>query len=171
MTRYWGQPAPTASASRPFPAAESPASRGEPDTAAPRPARDLAARQAELVAALVAGAPMPAGFDAARLDATRRALLRKRAGEAAKAWPSLAASLGADWPVVFAAHHAGREPAGALRDGWDVARHLQGRGALAPGAAVELAEREAAYRYDGRSAPRARRGVRARRAVAALLGR
>ena len=58
----------------------------------------LAARQAALVAALVAGAPDPPGFDPARLAAARRALLRKRAGEAAKHWPVLAASLG----------HAGR---------------------------------------------------------------
>ena len=48
----------------------------------------LAARQAALVAALVAGAPDPPGFDPARLAAARRALLRKRAGEAAKHWPA-----------------------------------------------------------------------------------
>ena len=57
----------------------------------------LAERQAALVAALVAGAPDPPGFDPARLAAARRALLRKRAGEAAKHWPVLAASLGPRW--------------------------------------------------------------------------
>jgi len=54
----------------------------------------LAARQAELVAALVAGGPVSSGFDPGRLAVTRRAMLRKRAGEAAAAWPLLAASLG-----------------------------------------------------------------------------
>jgi len=50
----------------------------------------LAARQAELVA----GGPVPSGFDPGRLAVARRAMLRKRAGEAAAAWPLLAASLG-----------------------------------------------------------------------------
>jgi hypothetical protein len=124
---------------------------------APEPG--LAARQAALVAALVAGGPVPPGFDVSRIDATRRALLRKRAGEAAKHWPLLAATLGSEWPRVFAQTLDGREPGGALRDGWDVARALHGE--LGPGAAAELAEREAVLRYDGRSAPRPRRTPRA----------
>lgn len=115
---------------------------------------DVAAAQAGLVASLVAGAPDPPGFDPGRLSATRAALLRKRAAEVAKVWPLLAASAGPDWPRVFAAHAAGRPPAGALRDGWDVARAL--RPTLTPGAAAELAEHEAAFRYDGASAPRPR---------------
>jgi hypothetical protein len=126
----------------------------------------LAARQAELVAALVAGAPVPHGFDGARIDATRRALLRKRAGEAATAWPLLAASLGAEWTRVFAAHHTGREPSGALREGWDVASALHRRGELGSAAGAELAEREAAFRYDGHRHPTPRRLRRLRR----LLG-
>jgi hypothetical protein len=131
----------------------------------------LAARQAELVAALVAGGAVPPGFDAARLDAAARALVRKRAGEAAKAWPLLAASCGADWPRTFASHRAGHEPVGALRDGWDMARALQRRGELNAGAAAELAERETAFRYDGQDDPQPRRGVRFRRSVAKLLVR
>ena len=43
----------------------------------------LAERQAERVAALVAGGPTPSGFDRDDLDVARRALLRKRAGSAA----------------------------------------------------------------------------------------
>ena len=85
----------------------------------------LAERQAALVAALVAGAPDPPGFDPVRLAATRRALLCKRAGEAAKHWPVLAAALGHRWAATFAAHHAGREPGGALGDGWDLAHALR----------------------------------------------
>jgi hypothetical protein len=123
----------------------------------------LADRQAQLVAALVAGGPVPAGFDACRLAVARRALLRKRAGETAAVWPLMAASLGCDWPRAFAAHAEGRPPAGALRDGWDLARALHARGALGDLAAVELAEREVALRYDGHSAPRPRRGPSVRR--------
>ncbi len=123
----------------------------------------LAERQAALVAALVAGAPDPAGFDRARLAATRRALLRKRAGEAAKDWPVLAASYGSRWASVFAAHHAVRESNGALRDGWDLARAL--RGELTADAAAELGEREALLRYDGNRPPRSRRLGRARLAL------
>ncbi|QJY46615.1 hypothetical protein [Pseudonocardia broussonetiae] len=124
-------------------------------------ARDrLAARQAALVEALVAGGPPPPGFDATRLDATRCALLRKRAGAAAELWPLLAASFGARWSAVFAEHRDGHEPVGALRDGWDVARAVTG---LTGGAAAELAAREAAFRYDGRHPPRPRLRTRLRR--------
>lgn len=124
-------------------------------------ARDrLAARQAALVDALVAGGPPPPGFDTARLDATRRALLRKRAGLAAESWPLLAASFGGSWNAVFARHRDGHEPVGALRDGWDVARAVTG---LTGAAAAELAAREAAFRYDGRRAPRPRLRTRLRR--------
>jgi uncharacterized protein (UPF0276 family) len=120
--------------------------------------RDLAARESELVGALVAGGPDPAGVDVHRLAATRLALLHKRAGLAATAWPRLARSV-PDWPAVFARHarpHGG-SPFGPLRDGWDVARTLRNRNELPDGAAREVAEREAALRYDGRSEPRRRR--------------
>jgi hypothetical protein len=89
-------------------------------------APDLAARQAALVAGLVAATPDPAEFDAEHLAAARRALVRKRAGAAVAVWPLLAASLGPDWPRAFAASVAGREPAGALDDGWDLARRCSG---------------------------------------------
>lgn len=116
----------------------------------------LSADQAGLIATLVAGAPEPAGFDGRRLDATRRALLRKRAGEVATVWPLLAASLRPDWPRMFVEHAAGHPPLGALRDGWDLARALRSRGLLPGGAVGELAERDADMRYDGTGAPRPR---------------
>ena len=131
--------------------------------ARPDPTADLAARQAELVAALVAGAPDPAGFDRARLAVVRRVLLRNRAGEVAAVWPLLAASLGASWSATFAAFAAARAPAGALREGWDLARELRRGKRLGDAAAVELAEREVAWRYDGGSAPRRRCGPALRR--------
>jgi hypothetical protein len=118
----------------------------------------LARRQAELVAALVAGAPVPPGFDAARVGAAQRALLRKRAGEVARVWPMLAAAAGDGWHRDFAAWAAGRAPQGSLRDGWDLARTWSAAGRLAGPAEAELAEREAAWRYDGRSTPHRRPG-------------
>jgi hypothetical protein len=144
---------------------------GAPESGVAAEPSGLAARQAELVAALVAGGSVPTGFDTVRLDATRRALLRKRAGEAAKAWPLLAASFGAEWPRAFAAHRVDHEPVGAQRDGWDVARALHRRGELGAGAAAELAERDAAFSYDGHTDPRPRRMVRVHRSLARLLGR
>lgn len=118
---------------------------------------DLAARQAELVAALVAGGPLPPGFDPAALAAARAVLLRKRAGDVARHWPLLAAGLGADWPATFARWAAGRPTGGSLRDGWDLAHDLRDRGALPPLGAEELAAREATHRYDGHGPPRPRR--------------
>jgi hypothetical protein len=115
----------------------------------------LAERQAALIAALVAEADVPAGFDLFGVLSTRAALLRKRSGEVASAWPLMSAAYGAAWRSTFSAWAAGRPPQGALRDGWDFAR------AAGPDLPVlarqELAEREARYVYDGRSAPRPRR--------------
>jgi hypothetical protein len=117
----------------------------------------LADRQAELVATLVAGAPTPDGFDERLVEVTRRALLRKRAGEVARHWPLLVAGLGTDWPTTFARWAAGRPPGGSLRDGWDLARDLAARGPLPAPTAEELAIHEAGWRYDGVSPPRRRR--------------
>jgi hypothetical protein len=142
---------------------------------------ELAARQAELVAALVAGAPIPAGFDYERVRVATDALLRKRAGEAAAHWPALRAELGPQWISEFGAFVRGRPPQGGLRDGWDLARSRaqapsapgpsgQGPGGLGPGAAAELAEREARLFYDGVNPPRPRARLTAalRRRLTAL---
>ena len=111
---------------------------------------DLARRQADLVAALTSGAPVPPGFDAHLVGVARTALLRKRAGEVARAWPMLAASLGSEWQATFAAWAATRPTNGSFRDGFDLARSLR---PLTGEAARELAEREAAWHYDGESPP------------------
>lgn len=127
----------------------------------------LAQRQEELVRSLVAGAATPAGFDAGAVAATRAALLRKRAEDVARAWPRLAATAGpGQWPRVFSAWAAGRAPQGSLRDGWDYARAHPPRDAAA---ARELALRELLWAYDGRSAPRPRRGPAARLHAGELL--
>lgn len=116
----------------------------------------LAARQAALVAALVATGKLPDGIDEARLAIVRQALLRKRAGEVATTWPLLAASMGPAWIPSFAQWAAGRPPQGSLRDGWDLARDLAAAGELAPLGRDELAARDVIWRYNGRRAPHRR---------------
>lgn len=130
---------------------------------------DLAARQRALVAALVAGAPTPDGFDGHLVDIARAALLRKRAGEVAHHWPLLAVGLGDGWTATFAQWASGRAPLGGLRDGWDLARSLRAEGRLAGPAAEELAAREVSWRYDGDSPPRRRRLPAAQRAGGSVL--
>jgi hypothetical protein len=90
----------------------------------------LAAEQAALVRSLVAGAPPPERFDGDRVTATAAALRRKRAGEVARAWPALAASLGPGWPGAFLTWATARpKPAtgGALADGLAFATGLGDR--------------------------------------------
>jgi hypothetical protein len=155
----------------------------------------LADVQAALVAALVAGAAIPPGFDPARVRAARNALLRKRAGEVAATWPALRIRYGLQWMDAFGSFAATRPTRGALRDGWDFARFTSARGephrdaavenaaiqdaavvdAAVQVAAVELAIREATWRYDGSTPPRRRRVPAVRRAgttiVVQLAGR
>lgn len=145
---------------------------GRPDPAADgrgTPGASLAERQAALVAALTAGAPVPPGFDARLVEIARLALLRKRAGEAARQWPELAGALAGRWLAEFTRWAAERPTRGSLRDGWDLARDLLARGALPPAAGEELATREAAWRYDGTSPPRPRRAPALRRVAGSVV--
>lgn len=151
----------------PDPGAAGPPTRSNGDQS-PERAR-LAAAQHTLVAALVTDAPDPVGFDRRRLAAARAALRRKRAGETARHWPMLAHSLADRWPADFVAWAAGRPPAGGLRDGWDFAREWSEASELPALAAQELAEREARWRYDGRSGPRRRWWPALRRTPAGLI--
>jgi hypothetical protein len=103
-------------------------------------AERLAAEQAALVRALVAGGPVPEGFDPGRVRATAAALARKRAREVARAWPVLAADLGEAFTDRFVAFAAGRTPpatGGALADGLAFARALSHQGRLSGDARVE----------------------------------
>lgn len=129
----------------------------------------LAARQAALVAALVAGKPVPTGFDARLVGVARDALLRKRAGDVARHWPLLAAGLGARWLPTFRSWAAARPTNGSLRDGWDLARELAAGERLPAATAEELAVREAGWRYDGDSTPRPRRRPALGRAGGAVV--
>ncbi len=62
---------------------------------------NLARRQKELIRALVAGDPLPPGFDSATIDATRTALLRKRAAEIAARYPAVPSALGERYDELF----------------------------------------------------------------------
>lgn len=61
----------------------------------------LARRQADLLAALVAGGPVPAGFDPRQVAAQAAALAAKRRDTAARVAPDLARLLGTDWRPLF----------------------------------------------------------------------
>lgn len=102
---------------------------------------NLAQRQEQLLASLVAGGPTPAGFSERHLAATRAALLAKRAAEVNRWWPALAAAHGAKWQQVFAEWARSRPPQGSLRDGWDFALDHPPQGP----ALVELRVRQALW--------------------------
>ena len=121
----------------------------------------LAAEQAALVRALVDGGPVPGGFDPERVRATAAALARKRAREVARAWPGLAAELGADFTGRFLADAARRPPparGGAVADGLAFADALAREGSLPGSARVE------------RMAARAQLSTRPVRLAATLAG-
>ncbi len=62
---------------------------------------DLGSRQSELVRALVAGGPLPIGFDSDALSLASAALLRKRAGAVARRLPIEASVLGDRFGSLF----------------------------------------------------------------------
>ncbi|RAY13100.1 hypothetical protein DPM19_21640 [Actinomadura craniellae] len=105
----------------------------------------LAAAQEALVRALVAGGPLPPGFDPVAVGAAERALLGKRAGEVGRAWPELARAYGDGWRDAFAGWARGRPPGGARRDGWGFARAHAAT--LPPAARRELAVHEACWAH------------------------
>jgi hypothetical protein len=87
----------------------------------------LGQRQAALMAALAGAAPVPAGFDAARVRAAAAAIASKRARCVAQAWPSLRIALGARFGQAFAAYASVTPLAangGPLADGRGFVRFL-----------------------------------------------
>ncbi|MFD3992699.1 DUF692 family multinuclear iron-containing protein [Streptomyces sp. NPDC058583] len=99
-----------------------------PETApAPTPnARQrVAVAQAALLSALVAGTPVPEGFDSRRLGVQSRALAAKRAGVVAKVAPELPEILGKGYRPAFLAYARSRPMTGGYRrDALDFAAHL-----------------------------------------------
>lgn len=82
----------------------------------------LAARQQELVAALVSDGPVPEGFDPERVAAVRLGLARKRLGVLGQHFPALAAEVRSDpalWELYFSWHlsHPPRPQVGSFADG------------------------------------------------------
>ncbi|QUQ72030.1 hypothetical protein [Kutzneria sp. CA-103260] len=75
----------------------------------------LAAQQASLLRALLAGAPAPDGFDDNRIRAQAHALLSKRSRVTWHLRPDLAAELGDRFGVLFAEYAAGHPKTVGLR--------------------------------------------------------
>lgn len=89
-----------------------------------RPETDaLAERQAALVRALVAGGPVPDGFDTDSVVAAARALLHKRADEVARRFPLLAHAGGEDFTARFIAWAADRPKTSTASDATAFAEH------------------------------------------------
>ncbi|WP_093798464.1 DUF692 domain-containing protein [Streptomyces sp. Wb2n-11] len=167
-----GAPAPL----RPARAADAGPDRDAPDEGGARdgggpecaPARTrLALAQTALLSALVAGAPAPAGFDAARLRVQSRALAGKRADVVAKVAPELPEILGSGYRAAFLAYAASRPmTSGHRRDALDFAEHLLATGR--PG--NDAARRLLTHWWQDRAAPRPpRRTTRFVRAARAAL--
>ncbi|MET9784776.1 DUF692 domain-containing protein [Streptomyces canus] len=80
----------------------------EPSSVSTDPARQrLALAQTALLSALVAGTPVPEGFDRVRLGVQARALAAKRADVVAKVAPELPVILGAGYRPAFLAYAQG----------------------------------------------------------------
>lgn len=75
----------------------------------------LAARQTELLTALVAGGPVPPGFDPAQVRAQATGLAAKRRDTAAKVAPELPHLLGAQYGPLFLAYARGNPQTGGYR--------------------------------------------------------
>ncbi|MFD9408837.1 DUF692 domain-containing protein [Streptomyces sp. NPDC059989] len=120
------EPAPGSAA--PAPAAPALAAAAPPGRGVPEAARTrVALGQAALLSALVAGTPVPEGFDRQRIGVQVRALAAKRADVVAKVAPELPEILGGPGPyrAAFLAYAKGRPMTGGYRrDALDFAEHL-----------------------------------------------
>ncbi|MEU8945085.1 DUF692 domain-containing protein [Streptomyces sp. NPDC048489] len=116
-------PSPPAGPADPDPAAPDPAPGLDP---APARARQrLALAQAALLSALVAGTPVPEGFDRVRTRVQARALAAKRADVVAKVAAELPELLGDGYRAAFLGYAQGRPMTGGYRrDALDFAEHL-----------------------------------------------
>ncbi|BCM70198.1 hypothetical protein EASAB2608_05532 [Streptomyces sp. EAS-AB2608] len=100
----------------------------------------VAVAQTAVLSSLVAGTPVPEGFDRVRMGVQARALAAKRAGVVAKVAPELPVILGAGYREAFLAYAQQRPMRGGYRqDALDFAGHLLKLGRPAePGARREL---------------------------------
>lgn len=120
-------PSPPADPADPDPAAPIPAPDPAPslDPAPARARQRLALAQAALLSALVAGTPVPEGFDRVRTRVQARALAAKRADVVAKVAAELPELLGDGYRAAFLGYAQGRPMTGGYRrDALDFAEHL-----------------------------------------------
>jgi uncharacterized protein (UPF0276 family) len=158
-------PATTTSSARPALASPSASST----TASANARQRLGLAQAALLSALVAGTPIPEGFDRVRLGVQARALAGKRADVVAKVAPELPVILGEGYRQVFLTYAHGHPMTGGYRrDALDFAGYLLVEGRCEdPQARAEL--REWWLERSGPK-PRSRRpGVRLARATRRVL--
>ncbi|MFI6930864.1 DUF692 domain-containing protein [Streptomyces sp. NPDC050287] len=120
-----------------------------PDSApAPTPPHDLtrqhlALTQTALLSALVAGTPVPEGFDRVRVGVQARALAGKRADVVAKVAPDLPVILGTAYRPAFVAYaHRHPMPDGYRRDALNFAEQVLLAGHLVEDAAARRQLRE-----------------------------
>ncbi|MEV2191407.1 DUF692 family multinuclear iron-containing protein [Streptomyces phaeochromogenes] len=108
------------------PAAERASGDAQKASPSTDPARQrLALAQAALLSALVAGTPVPEGFDGTRLSVQARALAGKRADVVAKVAPELPEILAEAYRKSFVAYAHGHPMTGGYRrDALDFAEHL-----------------------------------------------
>lgn len=83
----------------------------------------LGRQQEQLVRALVAGGPIPPGFDRSAVRATASALLRKRADLVAAQYPWLPPACGPDFTERFRAWADSRPTVSTTDDATGFARH------------------------------------------------
>ncbi|MFI1504022.1 DUF692 domain-containing protein [Streptomyces sp. NPDC020597] len=126
-----------------------------PGTAAGEATRQrLGLAQTALLSALVAGTPVPEGFDRVRLGVQARALAAKRADVVAKVAPELPLILGSGYRAAFVAYAQGHPMhAGYRQDALDFAARLLEEGRPADG----RARRELRRWWLDRSGPAPRR--------------
>ncbi|MEU0943137.1 DUF692 domain-containing protein [Streptomyces canus] len=142
----------------------------EPSSVSTEPARQrVALAQTALLSALVAGTPVPEGFDRVRLGVQARALAGKRADVVAKVAPELPVILGAGYRPAFLTYAQGAPMTdGYRRDALDFAEHLLLGGE--PGDARVRRELREWWLERSGPAPRSRRpGVRLARATRRVL--
>jgi uncharacterized protein (UPF0276 family) len=134
------------------------------------PARQrLALAQAALLSALVAGTPVPEGFDRVRLGVQARALAGKRADVVAKVAPELPVILGTGYRAAFLGYAHGHPMTGGYRrDALDFAGYVLGAGTVRD--ARTLGELREWWLERSGSRPRSHRpGVRLARATRRVL--
>ena len=100
----------------------------------------LAKAQTDLVRALVAQGPIPAGFDEKLVRVAARSLVNKRRQQTARSWPNLVKIIGDKYPELFtkyAQSHPLPACASPSGDGREFLRWMESQGPLSDDARLE----------------------------------